>query len=178
MDKQNYRQVEKCVFLILVWTVPFISNIPRAMRNCPLFKMADKLSVDVKAAKQVFFSVSAVYFVSAVMNDHLTDPSPLAGFCHLNLSSSQFPRGFTFDCDDMNFPTEQLCFLGLISMIDPPRAAVPDAVGKCRSAGIKVIGSTDSTLIVLSEKPFLRLHLLDFLEKWFACKMSFQITRC
>uniref|UniRef100_A0A665XDB8 Sodium/potassium-transporting ATPase subunit alpha n=1 Tax=Echeneis naucrates TaxID=173247 RepID=A0A665XDB8_ECHNA len=61
------------------------------------------------------------------------------GFCHLNLSSSQFPRGYTFDCDDMNFPTEQLCFLGLISMIDPPRAAVPDAVGKCRSAGIKVI---------------------------------------
>ncbi|MED6277359.1 Sodium/potassium-transporting ATPase subunit alpha-2 [Characodon lateralis] len=61
------------------------------------------------------------------------------GFCHLNLSSSQFPRGFTFDCDDTNFPTEQLCFLGLISMIDPPRAAVPDAVGKCRSAGIKVI---------------------------------------
>ncbi|KAK5603428.1 Sodium/potassium-transporting ATPase subunit alpha-2, partial [Crenichthys baileyi] len=61
------------------------------------------------------------------------------GFCHLNLSSSQFPRGFTFDCDNTNFPTEQLCFLGLISMIDPPRAAVPDAVGKCRSAGIKVI---------------------------------------
>lgn len=24
-------------------------------------------------------------------------------------------------------------------MIDPPRAAVPDAVAKCRSAGIKVI---------------------------------------
>ncbi|XP_043991302.1 sodium/potassium-transporting ATPase subunit alpha-2 [Gambusia affinis] len=61
------------------------------------------------------------------------------GFCHLNLSPSQFPRGFTFDCDITNFPTEQLCFLGLISMIDPPRAAVPDAVGKCRSAGIKVI---------------------------------------
>ncbi|XP_008333227.1 sodium/potassium-transporting ATPase subunit alpha-2-like [Cynoglossus semilaevis] len=61
------------------------------------------------------------------------------GFCHLNLSTSQFPRGFTFDCDETNFPTEQLCFLGLISMIDPPRAAVPDAVGKCRSAGIKVI---------------------------------------
>lgn len=26
-----------------------------------------------------------------------------------------------------------------MSMIDPPRAAVPDAVAKCRSAGIKVI---------------------------------------
>jgi len=32
-----------------------------------------------------------------------------------------------------------LCFVGLMSMIDPPRAAVPDAVSKCRSAGIKVI---------------------------------------
>jgi sodium/potassium-transporting ATPase subunit alpha len=32
-----------------------------------------------------------------------------------------------------------LTFVGLISMIDPPRAAVPDAVAKCRSAGIKVI---------------------------------------
>ncbi|KAL2076928.1 hypothetical protein ACEWY4_027481 [Coilia grayii] len=61
------------------------------------------------------------------------------GFCHVALSPSHFPRGFGFDCDEVNFPTEGLCFLGLMSMIDPPRAAVPDAVGKCRSAGIKVI---------------------------------------
>ena len=39
----------------------------------------------------------------------------------------------------VNFPLENLCFVGLMSMIDPPRAAVPDAVSKCRSAGIKVI---------------------------------------
>uniref|UniRef100_A0AAY4C588 Sodium/potassium-transporting ATPase subunit alpha n=1 Tax=Denticeps clupeoides TaxID=299321 RepID=A0AAY4C588_9TELE len=61
------------------------------------------------------------------------------GFCHYNLPSEQFPDGFQFDTDDVNFPTEELCFVGLMSMIDPPRAAVPDAVGKCRSAGIKVI---------------------------------------
>ncbi|KFO18152.1 Sodium/potassium-transporting ATPase subunit alpha-2 [Fukomys damarensis] len=61
------------------------------------------------------------------------------GFCHLNLPSGKFPRGFKFDTDELNFPTEKLCFVGLMSMIDPPRAAVPDAVGKCRSAGIKVI---------------------------------------
>ncbi|KAM7054780.1 sodium/potassium-transporting ATPase subunit alpha-1 isoform 2-T2 [Molossus nigricans] len=61
------------------------------------------------------------------------------GFCHLFLPDEQFPEGFQFDTDDVNFPVENLCFVGLISMIDPPRAAVPDAVGKCRSAGIKVI---------------------------------------
>ncbi|GCB81956.1 hypothetical protein scyTo_0023194, partial [Scyliorhinus torazame] len=60
-------------------------------------------------------------------------------FCHTTLPVDQFPPGYSFDTDDLNFPTENLCFVGLMSMIDPPRAAVPDAVGKCRSAGIKVI---------------------------------------
>ncbi|CAJ1087526.1 sodium/potassium-transporting ATPase subunit alpha-1 [Xyrichtys novacula] len=61
------------------------------------------------------------------------------GFCHFQLPDDQFPDGFAFDTEDVNFPTENLCFIGLMAMIDPPRAAVPDAVGKCRSAGIKVI---------------------------------------
>ncbi|XP_074794719.1 sodium/potassium-transporting ATPase subunit alpha-3 isoform X2 [Natator depressus] len=61
------------------------------------------------------------------------------GFCHFYMPEEQYPKGFAFDCDDVNFATENLCFVGLMSMIDPPRAAVPDAVGKCRSAGIKVI---------------------------------------
>lgn len=46
--------------------------------------------------------------------------------------------GYVFDSEEVNFPIENLRFVGLISMIDPPRAAVPDAVAKCRSAGIKV----------------------------------------
>ncbi|XP_041127780.1 sodium/potassium-transporting ATPase subunit alpha-1 [Polyodon spathula] len=61
------------------------------------------------------------------------------GFCHMLLPDDQFPEGFKFDVEELNFPTEKLCFVGLMAMIDPPRAAVPDAVGKCRSAGIKVI---------------------------------------
>ncbi|XP_060053656.1 sodium/potassium-transporting ATPase subunit alpha-4-like isoform X2 [Erinaceus europaeus] len=60
------------------------------------------------------------------------------GFCFLNLPST-FDKGFRFDTENINFPMENLCFVGLMSMIDPPRAAVPSAVGKCRSAGIKVI---------------------------------------
>jgi sodium/potassium-transporting ATPase subunit alpha len=61
------------------------------------------------------------------------------GFCDYFLPPDQFPRGYPFDADEENFPLTGLRFVGLMSMIDPPRAAVPDAVGKCRSAGIKVI---------------------------------------
>jgi len=61
------------------------------------------------------------------------------GFCDFNLPVDQFPSSYPFDSDAENFPLTGLRFVGLMSMIDPPRAAVPDAVGKCRSAGIKVI---------------------------------------
>uniref|UniRef100_F1KSS6 Sodium/potassium-transporting ATPase subunit alpha n=1 Tax=Ascaris suum TaxID=6253 RepID=F1KSS6_ASCSU len=61
------------------------------------------------------------------------------GFCDYRLDQNKFPKGFAFDTEDVNFPVEGLRFVGLVSMIDPPRAAVPDAVSKCRSAGIKVV---------------------------------------
>jgi sodium/potassium-transporting ATPase subunit alpha len=60
------------------------------------------------------------------------------GFCDLLLPADKFPPGYQFVADDENFPLTGLRFVGLMSMIDPPRAAVPDAVAKCRSAGIKV----------------------------------------
>merc|ERR1719412_1620348 len=61
------------------------------------------------------------------------------GFCDFILPGDKYPVGYPFDADEENFPLENLRFVGLMSMIDPPRAAVPDAVLKCRSAGIKVI---------------------------------------
>ena len=61
------------------------------------------------------------------------------GFAQCFLDEVACPKGFAFDTDEINFQTENLTFVGLMSMIDPPRAAVPDAVAKCRSAGIKVI---------------------------------------
>jgi len=61
------------------------------------------------------------------------------GFCDLMLPEDEYPKGYKFDADEENFPLTSLRFVGLMSMIDPPRAAVPDAVAKCRSAGIKVI---------------------------------------
>nr|AYN73065.1 sodium/potassium-transporting ATPase subunit alpha [Pinctada fucata] len=61
------------------------------------------------------------------------------GFCDYILPEDAYPPGYPFDADEQNFPLTGLRFVGLMSMIDPPRAAVPDAVAKCRSAGIKVI---------------------------------------
>merc|ERR1712147_61745 len=61
------------------------------------------------------------------------------GFCDYMLPADKDPAGYPYDADEENFPLEGLRFVGLMSMIDPPRAAVPDAVLKCRSAGIKVI---------------------------------------
>ncbi|XP_050548891.1 sodium/potassium-transporting ATPase subunit alpha isoform X2 [Daktulosphaira vitifoliae] len=61
------------------------------------------------------------------------------GFCDMLLPADRFPKGFMFDVDEPNFPLTGMRFVGLMSMIDPPRAAVPDAVARCRSAGIKII---------------------------------------
>ncbi|CAK9303887.1 unnamed protein product [Gordionus sp. m RMFG-2023] len=65
------------------------------------------------------------------------------GFCDMwldpNVYSKSGPEKFEFNSEDPNFPLKGLRFLGLVSMIDPPRPTVPDAVAKCRDAGIKVV---------------------------------------
>uniref|UniRef100_A0A1B6E3G4 Sodium/potassium-transporting ATPase subunit alpha n=1 Tax=Clastoptera arizonana TaxID=38151 RepID=A0A1B6E3G4_9HEMI len=60
------------------------------------------------------------------------------GFCQLNLGK-EYPLGFKFNSEKPNFPLNNLSFLGLMSLLDPPRPAVPDAVAKCRTAGIRVV---------------------------------------
>merc|ERR1712241_1196348 len=62
--------------------------------------------------------------------------------------------------DEVNFPLnrgdeEGLVFVGLYAMIDPPRPGVPEAVGRCQSAGIKVImvtGDHPVTAKAIAEK--------------------------
>ncbi|CAG2121961.1 unnamed protein product, partial [Medioppia subpectinata] len=61
------------------------------------------------------------------------------GLCDKFLPENKYPYDFPFDAERENFPMDGLRFIGIVSMIDPPRPAVPDAVSKCRSAGIKVI---------------------------------------
>eukprot|EP00092_Neocalanus_flemingeri_P107949 GFUD01138573.1.p1 GENE.GFUD01138573.1~~GFUD01138573.1.p1 ORF type:complete len:1018 (+),score=307.35 GFUD01138573.1:120-3173(+) len=62
-------------------------------------------------------------------------------FVDLPLDPKKFPPSFVFSSDEEepNFPLDHLRFVGLMSMIDPPKATVPEAVAQCKSAGIKVI---------------------------------------
>lgn len=86
------------------------------------------------------------------------------GFAELELDTQVYNSNYKYAADDdstysPNFPIgderdftidkngrgqnpvscQGLVFLGIMALIDPPRPAVPDAVEKCKTAGIKVI---------------------------------------
>lgn len=58
------------------------------------------------------------------------------GFCDRHVT---YPANHVFDADKRNFPMTELRFVGLVSLIDPPRPNVPAAITKCRQAGIRVV---------------------------------------
>ncbi|HXX70485.1 MAG TPA: cation-transporting P-type ATPase [Polyangiaceae bacterium] len=55
----------------------------------------------------------------------------------LALTRHQLPEDFT--SKDAGRIEQDVEFLGLVGMIDPPRAAVPEAVRRCAAAGIRII---------------------------------------
>ena len=66
----------------------------------------------------------------------------MLGFASYHLPRSEFPLGFEFSTSNpekFNFPIDNFSFIGLVSLIDPPKDSVPYAVLECRSAGIKVV---------------------------------------
>lgn len=67
----------------------------------------------------------------------------ILAYAHLDLSPQQAARILTSGVDSQvvnmdEIPTEDLSFVGLISLVDPPRESVPNAVEICKSAGIGV----------------------------------------
>ncbi|KAG0226863.1 hypothetical protein B0O80DRAFT_439770 [Mortierella sp. GBAus27b] len=60
-------------------------------------------------------------------------------FAQLLLPSNQYPDDIVFDKEKKNYPTSGLCFVGLVSLEDPPKHGVREAIGRCRSAGIRVM---------------------------------------
>lgn len=65
------------------------------------------------------------------------------GFAYKDMSSSSSNNKYTNDYKfeskpNLNFEYDDLTFVGLMSLIDPPREGVPEAVAKCKCAKIKV----------------------------------------
>lgn len=74
------------------------------------------------------------------------------GFTMMKFPRNKYPDDHKFELIDpknLEFPME-FCFLGLISLIDPPRDAVPDAIDKCKTAGIKVVMVTGDQQLTAS----------------------------
>lgn len=63
------------------------------------------------------------------------DGRRVIGFCSIDF---QAPSDIKFDSEEKNFPTDNLCFLGMAAIMDPPRPEVKGAIETCKSAGIKV----------------------------------------
>ena len=79
------------------------------------------------------------------------------GLAYSKLNPNEYPENFPFEINlqdnsvKTNFPIDNLCFVGLIAMEDPPRPGVKNAISLCKNAGIKVIMVTgDQTLTAAS----------------------------
>ena len=55
------------------------------------------------------------------------------------LPSPQYDINTEFHKNDGGYPTEDYCFVGLVSLEDPPKHGVREAIGTLRLAGIKVM---------------------------------------
>eukprot|EP01132_Coremiostelium_polycephalum_P003736 gene3736-4655_t len=61
------------------------------------------------------------------------------GFAQILLTKDNVVPDDLYDAQTLNFPMTGLTFVGLCSLLDPPRENVPFAVHQCKTAGIKVI---------------------------------------
>jgi len=77
----------------------------------------------------------------------------ISGFCDYRLPVDKYPPNYVFDSDNTDFLKSEFRFVGLMSMIDPPRAAVPLAIEKCKMAGIRVVMLTGDHPITAKGKP-------------------------
>ncbi|KAI2800252.1 Sodium/potassium-transporting ATPase subunit alpha-1 [Blomia tropicalis] len=76
-----------------------------------------------------------------VYHEYGSNGERVLAFCDLELDCEKYDSNYQFDSSklDEQINLSNLRFLGLISMIDPPRPDIPKSVQLCRSAGIRVV---------------------------------------
>lgn len=63
------------------------------------------------------------------------------------LPGDKYPLNYQFSKNDLNYPSENYCFVGLVSLEDPPKHGVREAIGTLRLAGIKTMMVTGTQYI-------------------------------
>jgi sodium/potassium-transporting ATPase subunit alpha len=61
------------------------------------------------------------------------------GFAALELDPAKYPPSMDKEYNEANIPQDGYVFLGLTGLMDPPKLGVPEAIAKCKTAGIQVI---------------------------------------
>ncbi|KAF9294523.1 hypothetical protein BGZ74_011219 [Mortierella antarctica] len=85
-------------------------------------------------------------------------------FAQMLLPRDEYPVDIVFNKEKRNYPTTNLCFVALVSLEDPPKHGVREAIGRCRSAGIKVMmvtGDHPLTALAIARK----INLIDSLTE-------------
>lgn len=73
--------------------------------------------------------------------------------CRLLLDPIKYSPSYTYDTENVNFPMDGLCLLGLVALMDPPRPDVPAAVQTLKKAGVRVMmvtGDHPSTAVSIA----------------------------
>lgn len=110
----------------------FIKGAPeRVVSHCKWIQIDDEIKAWTDETTELFEKAYACF---------ASRGQRVLAFGRKQLSRDQFPVDFRFKKDEpRNFPDEDFVFLGLISLMDPPKKGVKKAVAACRTAGIQVV---------------------------------------
>ena len=123
----------------------------------------------LKNGQEIKIDVEVIKSFEAANKVFAKNGERVLGFSRLLLKKSDYPKGFQFTLKDpLKLPFAGFCFVGLISLMDPPKLTVPDAVEKCKSAGIKVIMVTGDQMLTATSIAK-RIGIID-------CKSSLDIA--
>ncbi|KAI5730468.1 hypothetical protein M8J76_013952 [Diaphorina citri] len=109
------------------------------MKGAPEVIMERCTTMMAESDKEAFLTAEKKYELEDKIKLFASKGERVLAFADLHLGQNNFPVNFKFSTDPMNFPSSGFRLIGLISLYDPPRPAVPDAIDACHKAGIRVI---------------------------------------
>jgi sodium/potassium-transporting ATPase subunit alpha len=110
----------------------YVKGAPERVLNlCSSILLADGTSAPLSEKHKAAFQETYTYMAG--------QGHRVLAFAQVLLSESEYPVDYVFDKAQKNYPMTDMTFVGLVSLEDPPKHGVREAIGKCRTAGIKVM---------------------------------------